>query len=214
MNESPADAFFKPIPKEVLSHQLALGRLCWVWATLDRSVNEVLAVLLNIDAAGAACIGTELDNIAGRMRLLKKLVHTRNMPTWWLAMTLKVFNRIEVELAPLRNRCVHDSWAFSGDNLVRTDRRAFLKKLEAHSDNKLMFDIKHTMSEAEMDDLRLDSFIAIMALKGVCRDIENQSEISEHDQAKSLLSVVFHTWEDQLEERRQQVGKNPPPSEA
>lgn len=71
--------------------------------------------------------------------------------------------------------------------------------------------MKHTMPKSDMDNLLSDSFVAIMALKGICRDIDRKIKIGELDQEVSLLSVVARTWEDQIAERQQWVGKIPYP---
>ena len=212
MAETPLETLFRPIPKEVFAHQLALGRLCGVWAMIDRTLNELIAIVLDVTAADTACISTEIDNVAGRTRLLKKLLHAKNLPQWWLPMVVASLNRIETELSPLRNRCIHDSWEVTEVSLVRTDRRAFLKKLKAHDSDTLQYDIKHTMSAEDINALLSDCFIAMIALKGACRDIEQHRKSGALVQAKSLLSPVFHTWEDQRKERQQLTGKILPPS--
>ena len=193
---------FEPPSKEVLTHQLALGRLCWAWAMLDRGVNELLAVILAVDAAQVACIATELDPVASRVRLIRKLLHTLGMPDWWRNALTQALNIVESDVGPLRNRCIHDSWSLSEGQLVRKDRRAFLKKLKARGADILQFDLEHTMKTGDIDLLNTDIMLGYLAFRGAQRDLEDQRKNSALSLKQSLLCPVVDTWVDQRKERQ------------
>ena len=192
---------FQPPSKEVLAHDLALGQLCGAWATLDRGVNELLAVILKVDAAQMACIATEMDPVASRVRLTKKLLHTLCMPGWWTDGLTQVLNIIENEVGPLRNRCIHDSWRLSEGQPIRKDRRAFLKKLEARGNHILQFDLEHTMKPDDIVTLNVDIMLGYLALKGAQCDLEDRREMNTLSPKQSLLCPVVDTWEDRRKER-------------
>lgn len=181
---------------------MILGRICYAWAMLDREVNTLIGALMQLDDPEVACLATELDNVAARTRLLQKSARCSSMPDWWQSSLDNVLKRIANDLAPLRNRCIHDSWRFRDGQHVRIDRRAFIKKVQARTTETLLYDLEHSMTREELETLIGDVMIAMFGLRGAGRDLESHRETLELAQAKSLLCLVADAWADQLQERQ------------
>lgn len=105
-------------------HAMNLGQLCMSWAALDRVIDDLFEPLLDCSAAQVASIVTNVDNISARCDILKRFLHLEPVGDEFREWLVAVLNRVSNELAPLRNRYIHDHWSVKLDAIVRTDKRA------------------------------------------------------------------------------------------
>jgi hypothetical protein len=154
-------------------HMLALGRLCITWAFLDRQLNDALTELLGCSAAQAACIANEATDVAERCRILKTLCYVDGPGGEWRETFERLLNRIENELAPLRNRYVHDYWKLTDEALERMDRRARLGKPQSFQEKQITFDTTHVTPHNEVGDFSVKVAIAMSGLHFALLDLTN-----------------------------------------
>lgn len=115
----------------------ALGQLCAVWAALDNELSYVIGITLNISDDQMGCLVTEMGDIAPRCRLMKNLIYTVECPTPYRKTVHKLLNYIGNELAPARNRFIHDRFGEDGNRVVKSDRRMKLTKPRSYADLQL-----------------------------------------------------------------------------
>lgn len=146
-------------------HALSIGRLCMTWAALDRTVDDLFEPILQCSAAQVASIITNIENISGRCDILKRLL-VNDAPSEdyrvWLAGLL---GRVSGELAPLRNRYVHDHWTVTNLEIVRLDKRAKIAKPQSRERDTLLFDTRHVTDPDDIDKLtaRITLVLAMLA---------------------------------------------------
>jgi hypothetical protein len=150
----------------------SLGRLCAAWSRLDRELNHAIAAVLKIDLAQAACIATEMNDVAPRCRLLKTLIYTIEAPDDWRQTTSQLLNIIQNNLAPERNRLIHDYFGTSEEQIKKTDRRVRLIKPESFAALKLDFDRDETVDKDTADNAALRSIAAWAQLAQARLDVE------------------------------------------
>lgn len=112
-------------------HATALGYICFTYAILEGVVNRHIefAVPCLPDARRVIvdASGTSLEN---RCNLLIKLCSLRNPGRQWFDDFEALLNRVKNELAPERNRLVHDEWV-AGPTIRQWDQRTFLRQPQA-----------------------------------------------------------------------------------
>lgn len=110
----------------------AMGRLCAVWPVLEREAGSLVGALLNAPDDQAACLATEIRDLAPRCRLIRTLARTIPSPEEWRVDIDELCNIVTNELGPLRNRIIHDRFGTteddSGKMIVRLEQRAKLGK--------------------------------------------------------------------------------------
>lgn len=134
-------------------YAVAVGNLASAWAGLDHRVDELFEPLLNCSEEKVACITVE--NIATRCEMLKKLLHTERLPSKWTAWVEGLLNRTANELAPLRNRFIHDSWGMSKTGFLRIDKRAKVGKVQSRQRPKLTYKTEHPTSVEDVYKLTM-----------------------------------------------------------
>ena len=75
------------------------------------------------------------------------------------------------------------------DSLSEPTARAFLKKLEAHAEDGLTYDIEHTKAQGD-----IDSLMGVLALKGAVHDFERLHGKELPALRESLLRSVAEAW--------------------
>jgi hypothetical protein len=145
---------------KVDNHAQEIGHLCITWASMDRMIDHLFRPLLGCSAEQVACILVE--NIDTRCTMLKRLLVVADVPTNWLEWIVALLNRASNELAPLRNRVVHDAWRISENKAMRIDKRAKIAKSQSRGKGQLSFDTEHPM---EADEITLlDQKVSTVAI--------------------------------------------------
>lgn len=143
------DIYFDPLTE----HYKAIGSLCATWAVIDRTLDELIAALLPASQDRVACITTTITDVAPRCEIIVRLItldHPHPAFRDWL---IALVRRVSGEIAPLRNRYVHDAWQLEEGQLVRFDRRAKVAKVQARHPPTLIFDTKHLTDVKEVSRL-------------------------------------------------------------
>jgi hypothetical protein len=131
-------------------HSRKLGHICIAWAALDKSIDDMFPLLLGCSEAHAACILAE--KIGTRCEQLKKLLHLSNLDHDWTEWACALLARASGELAPLRNRYVHDLWQIQ-PKPVRLDRRAKIRKPQSHQKAEFAFNTEYPTGYKELERL-------------------------------------------------------------
>jgi hypothetical protein len=161
----------KEIHDQLDQHALSLGQLCMAWATLDGLIEALFEPLLACTPLQVSSILTNMDSIPSKCEVAKRLI-TNELPAgeyrdWVIA----ILARIVSEIAPLRNRYVHDHWEISQDGTVRIDKRAKIGKPQAHQATTLTFNSKHVAAPGEVDALRDKIGLMIVIISDVGRNL-------------------------------------------
>ena len=92
-------------------HMTALGHLCGIWASLERSVDQAIWELMNVERKTGACLTAQMIGPAPRGRALVALIELRggDQP---LLDDFKAFARKFTSFGAKRNRYVHDPYAY------------------------------------------------------------------------------------------------------
>jgi len=171
------------------AHMIALGRLCVTWSYMERLLNETLPPLLGCSDAQAAVIATEMSGTSTICNMLKTLAYADAPSPEWRDSFEKVLNQISGELAPIRNRYVHDYWTLSEGSIERLDQRAKLQKPQAFKDKGLHFNSWHTAKPGEIDDLSAKAAIFIMILYAARSDLIKWRQLGKTPERLLLLGV-------------------------
>lgn len=138
----------------VAEHSQAIGELCISWAALDHAIDKLLEPLLNLDRATVVSITSSLDRMEPRLQIAKKLLVQTGLSDQWQKWFHAVFTRVSDELAPLRNRYVHDRWHMRRGEMQRVERGGKVAIPQARQPRRLVFDSEHITPAAEVDRLR------------------------------------------------------------
>ena len=150
---------------------LALGRLCVVWAYIDRLLNDLIQAFLGCSHGQAAIIGTEADNASARCRMLQKLAVEASPDDEWRDLFLALMKRLLDEQGPKRNRYIHDYWTASNGSLERMDRRAAVKRLQARQPPQPVFNTWQVTPPEDVEHLSVDLTITALALQTAIKDV-------------------------------------------
>ncbi len=129
-------------------HAQSLGFVAIQWGHLDVAVSKMFEPLLDCSEMQVACILVE--NIASRCEMLKKLLHVEDLPPDWLGWVVGLLDRSANELAPQRNRLMHDLWWFESGTAVRTDQRAKVARTQSFQNATLSYNTKHLVTNDEI----------------------------------------------------------------
>lgn len=92
-------------------HATALGYLCFEYAKLELQLGGLIEALLKCSSeARRAIVDATGTSIATRCTLIKKLAHTIPFSDEWRDLLSDVLDKITNQIAPIRNRLVHDIW--------------------------------------------------------------------------------------------------------
>jgi hypothetical protein len=150
------------------AHAMSLGRLCIAWAVLDRTVDGIFKPMLNCSDAQVASIVTNIENISSRCDILKRLITDSKVPRAYAEWVIALLHRVSGELAPLRNRYVHDSWDITHEEVTKIDKRAKITKAQSRQPDQLLFDTKDVTPTTEVDKL-IAKVTLVMAMLSFAR---------------------------------------------
>jgi len=118
-------------------HATAIGYLCSTYAILEGVINRQIELTLPCSTDARRAIvdasGASIDN---RCNLVLKLLSLRKPSDQFFDDFEALVVRVRNELAPERNRIVHDQW-IGGEGYKQWDERAFLPKPQARTSKKL-----------------------------------------------------------------------------
>lgn len=162
------------------AHAAALGYLCRSWAGLDGKVNQLFEPLLQCSAAQVACIVPE--NLGLRCEALKRLLHVEPLPDPLVSFAVGLLDRVSRELAPMRNRLIHDGWSITKEETSRIDKRAKLGKPQSRQRMTVIHETKHPteLEDIKRADERIGTVLsALWALIHVLRRWRSEGQIPE-----------------------------------
>ena len=135
-------------------YAFALGMLCMTWSALDHALQETFQWMLGADVETTAIIAGGLDRMEARSTPIKKLLVHHAFEQSHAEFINNLLNRITVEIAPTRNRLIHDRWWLTGEGAMkRVDRRASLKKVQSHRSATLEFNSAQVVKIPEIERL-------------------------------------------------------------
>lgn len=158
------------------AHCMALGRLCVAWATIDRQLNDLLGAMIGCAPATTACITTGTESVSARCDIMTRLVHIEPLSDAWASNVKKLLNHVSGDLAPKRNRLIHDYWSFADGTIVRLDRRASTAKQQSRKEIELTYDTEHVTPPDEVDKLTERVGQAAFLLHCAIRDVRDWKE--------------------------------------
>lgn len=139
---------------------VAVGRLATAWAGLDTAVDSLFEPLLDCSEAQVACILVE--NVSARCDMLKRLLHVEPLSPSFTDWVTSLLNRASAELAPLRNRYIHDASVVTHAAVHRTDKRAKIGKLQSRQKRSLIYKTVHEVKSEDIE--RLSDCISTVTL--------------------------------------------------
>lgn len=163
------------VPDYYQNHLTSLGRLCTVWAKVDREINHLLAAMLKITDEQVACIAHELDGVAARCRLIKTVALTFDNDREWRLALETLVNIISSDLGPKRNRYVHDLWIDRDEKMLKVDRRVHVGKAASFTDKLLSFDIESNVYYDQVDTVTIQLILAAAELAKGRFDLEGRT---------------------------------------
>lgn len=110
-------------------HATALGYICMWYALLEARINHLIQCQLNAtDQTGAAIASATGNSILPRCKLVMQLALERRVSDEWHARLETVLRKVEQEIAPERNRLVHDDWIPLREEALQIDKRPKIKE--------------------------------------------------------------------------------------
>ena len=119
--------------KELDPYLHAIGRLSWVWAVFEFTINDAIWELANVSRHAGTCMTSELIGPGPRIRCLIALLNLRNTPPE----LIKEINSLTSDAEGLgrrRNRFLHDPIVWH-----KTDKT--VHRMETTADRSLKHDI-------------------------------------------------------------------------
>lgn len=121
------------------------------WAALDCLLDDLFEPLLECSTSQVASLMTNVESIGSRCEMLKRLAICEIPESEYRSWLIAVLERVRSELAPLRNRYIHDRWSVNDQEIVRTDKRAKVRKDQGIRPASLSYDTKHVADPMEVD---------------------------------------------------------------
>lgn len=123
-------------------HATALGYVCFTYANLEATINDLVEALLSCGQdARRAVVDATGNSIETRCNLILKLASIDPPSCQWFDDLEALLTRVRSELAPERNRLIHDVWMPHIDagkvTLRQWDQRAFLKAAQSREPKKI-----------------------------------------------------------------------------
>lgn len=120
----------------------AIGYLCIATARLDYGVALLVQELSGVDEKTTACILAN-DQLAKRCETAKRLILLKVSHSDWRDDATKALDVIINEIAPRRNRYIHDGWSFDAEGAQREDRSVKVSKTP-HNGQTVTFNAKYS----------------------------------------------------------------------
>lgn len=147
---------------------LALGYVCFSYANLELTLNTFIEYLLSCTRDARRAIvdstGASIDN---RCNLILKLASLDAIDDEWFEILDDLIVRVRQELAPERNRLVHDPWIVADEGFRQWDQRSFLKQPQAGKRKQLTPPVESDRTTEAMWDLSR----RIMTVDGAIRHL-------------------------------------------
>jgi hypothetical protein len=156
----------------MLSHARAIGELCISWAALDNAVDSLFEPLLSCDRGTAASVAAGMDKLEARIGIIRRLLIHQKLDGPWRDWVEGLFKRILEELAPLRNRYVHDQWTLRKGEPLKIDKRARVLKPQSRQPDQLIFDASNVTPTEAVDRLRAYVDTVLFALEFASGDLK------------------------------------------
>ena len=127
-------------PQELVTkHAQAIGLLCIYTASLDNAIVRLIERLSGQTSDETACFVEAAIDISQRCGIAKRFVLAKVSEPAWRDCVVGILNLVENQIAPRRNRCVHDDWYISESQMVRVNTRVKIKTPQARQQPKLVF---------------------------------------------------------------------------
>jgi hypothetical protein len=150
------------------------------WAMLDRELDHLVQAMLDCTYEKAHAIGTALDSVAGRCTLLKLLSNLYSPSNEWRDLLKQMLNHICNNLAPRRNRLVHDWWMESpkSDFAFKIDRRVKTQDVEDER-QRFLYNVAETISVKDIDEFNDQTLGIILAITVAARDLRRAAQAKQ-----------------------------------
>lgn len=135
------------------------------WSVIDHYLDKLLERLVNAPADKISAITTSASDTSQRCEMIKRLIVIENPGTEWRDWLIGLINRISGELAPARNRFIHDSWHIKDLKLIRIERRGKVGRPQSRTDITYSFDTQHVTDPKDVEKLlmKVGLLIAMLA---------------------------------------------------
>ena len=191
-------------------HMTELGRLCVVWAYIDRLLNDVIQAVLGCTHGQAASIGTEANNVASRCRLLRLLIVEATMPDDWRDAFLALLKRIGAQ-GEMRNRYVHDYWTLAEGTLEMMDRRAFVRTPQGQEAPHLVFNTWQATPPGDVHNLCVDLTLTALCLQTSIADLTTWRREGQLSGRGLLIQMGLSRVDPKTTRSRPPKRRGPPP---
>lgn len=126
------------------------------WAILDRTIDLCLQPLIRLTPSQTASLVTSIENISARCDVVKRLALLESPNADWTAWFVQLLERVSGEIAPLRNRYVHDDWNLNDPiKPLKINKRAYVAKAGAHQQKTVSFGQTEHVSTEKVEKLTL-----------------------------------------------------------
>lgn len=162
-----------PSDKRLKSYATAIGYVCINWTWLEQIVDVALSYFMNqqISSVEMECVVVNAD-IHDKLKMLKALAQLRKPDDDWFDRMDTLINKISQNIAPRRNRVVHDRWTPGhSDAAMRTYARTAIVKPQSHQPKKLTTHQTFSMKVTDINAVSKDITLATHALFVLMRDV-------------------------------------------
>lgn len=108
-----------------------LGYICVFWAWLERSIDEMIEVLVPLEKGDISRAVTASADQRGKVELIRAAAFVHKIDDKWFKKLEAVLDEIDRELRPKRNRFVHDVWIRPSGRLERLTKRTKFTRPQA-----------------------------------------------------------------------------------
>jgi hypothetical protein len=175
-DDAQVEAFLAEHLKE---YHLEIGRIASVWAMLEFRMDQLIWHLINIEQTLGACLTTQFNGTAPRLRAIKSIIEFRgSIPG--LITKLNKFTGDIIEPQEARNRAVHDPWFVAKESKIATQlRKATIK-------NKIVYE-SVPVDLAELKAVYDDSKNILVRFNGLRDEIIAEPLSALHERQRRRL---------------------------
>lgn len=206
-------AAMKQAQEDFQHHAELIGVLCISWAALDHALDPLFTHLLQCSEKQVACFAANIEQVGLRCEILKRLLIVEAPSQNWREWLTAILDRVSGELAPIRNRCIHDAWSRKDGKMTRTDRRLQIGKSQSRQPDTLIYNTEHVMPADQVERLLRQVEAVTGALEGANRDLRKWRETGQPvEPDPQLVPVCKRTaryWTDQERAEAQKLGQTP-----
>lgn len=183
----------------------SLGAFTLEWSYLDRKVDALMVPLLQCSQAQVAAIVANIENLSSRCEIIKRLAVLDSPSPKFRDWLIPLLDRVSGELAPRRNRYLHDNWVSFAANIYRVDKRAKIVKGQSREPPELIHDAFVPTTAEEVDRLTFTVTAVVGALDYAARTLQcwrDTGQPQEPDQQwlpVSKPNVRYRTPQEQAE---------------